>query len=252
MVNLNYLLYQLSLRGMGILNYQDLEVSGEATFIDQVVGELPSPTVFDVGANEGDYASAIRRANHGARIYAFEPHPGTFERLKQQAQQNDFHAVQTACGSEEVILTLYDYEMEGASHASAVDGVIGDVHQQEEIAIEVPVTTIDAFARSRGIDSIDLLKVDTEGYELEVFKGAQSMIEQGIIKCIQLEFNEMNVQSRTFARDFVELLDDFRFFRTLPGGLVELGKYHPLKYEIFAFQNLTAVHKKAQSILNEI
>ena len=90
-------------------------------------------------------------------------------------------------------LTLYDHEMGGTSHASAVSGVISNIHQQEEIAIKVPVTTVDVFACSRDIDSIDLLKVDTEGCELEVLKGAQSMIGEGLVKCIQLKFNEMNV-----------------------------------------------------------
>ena len=249
---LNWLLYQLSLRGIGVLNYQDMEISGEGAFIDQVVAKLSSPVVFDVGANVGGYASAILRANACARLFAFEPHPSTFGRLEKQARQNNFHAVQSACGSEEGRLTLYDYEMEGTSHASAVSGVISGIHQQEEVAIKVPVTTIDVFARSRDIDSIDLLKVDTEGYELEVLKGAQSMIGEGLVRCIQLEFNEMNVQSRTFARDFVELLDEYRFFRILPDGLVELGTYHPLKYEIFAFQNLVAVHEESQTILEHL
>ena len=96
-------------------------------------------------------------------------------------------------------------------HYSVVSGVITDIHQQEEIATEVPVTTVNEFAYSRGINSIDLLKVDAEGYELEVLKGARSMIAGGLVRCIQLDFNEMNVQSRAFARDIVELLNDYRF-----------------------------------------
>lgn len=83
---LNWLLYQLSLRGVGVLNYQDMEISGEEVFIDQVVAKLPSAVVFDIGANLGGYASAILRVNADARLFAFESHPRTFGRMEKQAR----------------------------------------------------------------------------------------------------------------------------------------------------------------------
>lgn len=249
---LHYLLYKFSLRGMGILNFENFHLSGEAFFFKHVVSRFATPVVVDVGANVGAYASSACKANADAQIYAFEPHPSTFDTLQSNADQHGFQAIQSACGSEEGTLTLYDYDQEGTSHASAVEGVIKDIHGKEQISTEVPVTTIDTFARNRNVDCIDVLKIDTEGYELDVLKGARSMIDSGAVRCVQIEFNEMNVKSRTFAIDLVEILDGYRFYRLLPDGLVDLGEYNPLKYEIFGFQNIVAIKESEEKIIESV
>jgi hypothetical protein len=87
---------------------------------------------------------------------------------------------------------------------------------------------------------IDFLKIDTEGHELAVLKGAKNLIAQQKIQLIQFEFNEMNVVSRTYMRDFVELLSNYQLHRVVPDG------YFPLNncvqdIEIFGFQNILAI-----------
>ena len=74
-----------------------------------------------------------------------------------------------------------------------------------------------------------------------MLKGAVKTIENNIIDIIQIEFNEMNVVSRTFMKDLVDLLPSFTFYRLMPDGMRPLGEYNPVVYEIFAFQNIVAI-----------
>jgi hypothetical protein len=104
------------------------------------------------------------------------------------------------------------------------------------------MTTVDKFCKEKGVDRIDLLKIDTEGCELQVLKGAQEMLSGGYIKVIQFEFGECNVFSRVFLRDFYEVLAGFRLFRLDSERLVPLPAYEPTN-EIFRFQNIIAINK---------
>ena len=60
-VKLNRLLYDLSLRGLGVMNYADERVSGEDHFARSFLAARPEAVVLDVGANVGDYAAMIKR-----------------------------------------------------------------------------------------------------------------------------------------------------------------------------------------------
>ena len=52
----NRLLFELSLRGLGLLNAEDEQASGELFLIDQLLSRLPAPVVLDVGANQGEFS----------------------------------------------------------------------------------------------------------------------------------------------------------------------------------------------------
>lgn len=85
-----------------------------------------------------------------------------------------------------------------------------------------------------------------EGNELAVLKGGEKSISEGKIKAIHFEFNEMNVSSRVFFRDFWKLLKDYQIYRLLPREMLEINHYSPLTCEIFAYQNIVAILKEDQ------
>lgn len=60
--------------------------------------------------------------------------------------------------------------------------------------IGVHCTTLDRFCADNGIDAIDVLKIDTEGFELEVLKGAQDVLNRRRIRFIYAELNDMRTQ----------------------------------------------------------
>jgi len=245
MYAVNRVMLMVALRGLGIGNWRSSR--SERLFLRSLAGALPrDAVVLDIGANSGGFATLVKSALPGARLYAFEPHPATFARLKDCASSLGFEAVASACGAEPGVLTLYDYaDANGSSHASAFRGVIEDHHKArshgQSRAIEVPVTTIDDFLHERGIERVDLMKIDVEGSELSVLKGAMGAFEAGRIGMVQLEFSELDLHARTRFRDFEEFLRGFELYRMLGNGtLLPLTNQPALMQELYHYQNLVA------------
>jgi len=247
-------LYLLSLKGMGLLNSENDQVSGEDfflrhTFPDLIPGER-RPVVLDVGANEGNYASKVKQVYPNADVYALEPHPKTFKKLQLQAEKCGFRAYNIACGREGGQLELYDYlgtGETGTTHASMYRNVIEELRASEAISWKVQVTDLDQFIEEYRIQKVHLLKIDTEGHDFSVLQGSQGAINSGVIEIIHFEFNEMNVISRTSFKDFHDSLPQYRFFRMLPDGLVSLGEYVPVMHELFAYQNIVGIPQRRLS-----
>jgi FkbM family methyltransferase len=238
---LNKALFRLSLRGLGILNFKDDVVSGEAHFLRERLRSVSKPVVFDVGANVGNYSSAVLNANPNAQLFSFEPHPGTFQGLSERLTPRGVQVINAACGKVAGRVVLYDYVTAGSEHASFYKGVIEELHRKEAHGHEVDVVDLDTFLSDRNIAHIDLLKIDTEGHELEVLSGAKHLLRARKVKAIQFEFNEMNLISRTFLRDFSAALPEYSLHRMVRDGLVSLSEQSPVLGEIFAFQNIVAL-----------
>ena len=103
------------------------------------------------------------------------------------------------------------------------------------------MTTVDAFMAAHDIERIAMLKVDAEGHELAILRGARQAIERKAVDIVQFEFNEMNVMSRVFFRDFYDALPDFTFYRMASNGLAPMGPYQPRTHELFILQNIVAI-----------
>lgn len=198
--------------------------------------------IFDVGGNVGRHSEKFRAYAPNAQIYSFEPHPKNFLKLKEQAKKTGCFAINVALSDEKNKLKLYDYDVNGSGNASLYQGVIDEIHRRGRVSHVVDVTTIDDFVSKNTIKKITFLKIDTEGNELKVLKGAKKTIKNKQIDAIYFEFNTMNVFSRTFLKDFYDVLEDFKFYRIYQDGIVELGPYTTFN-EIFVFHNLFAIRK---------
>lgn len=237
--------FKLSLRSLGLLNSETAQATGEPAWLQQLARTNQIQTIVDVGANDSAYGA--QEFPH-ATIYAFEPHPLSYERLKKNASTN-VHPIHAAVGSENTKTTLWDFAEDAplkatqptSQLASLHKSVITQLHGQPATGYPVQVMTLDSFAQKQHIDRIDLLKIDAEGNELAVLKGAHKLIAQHRISIIQFEFNEMMAYSHTHFLDFVTLLPDFTFYRIIPSGLLPLGPYRPLTHELYGFQNVVAI-----------
>ena len=131
-------------------------------------------TALDVGANIGAYSILLGQwAGPSGRVFAFEPAPEPFDGLTRHIALNGLtntvHPIPMAVGAEVATAQLLVAGTGGESRlASADDG---------GAMINVPVTTIDAFCAERGL-SPDFIKVDVEGFELAVLKGARDTIRR--------------------------------------------------------------------------
>lgn len=203
--------------------------------------QLAQPVCFDVGANIGNYSTLLADVLSDARIVSFEPNPSAFGLLEKKVSHLP-HVCLEGVGLGESPGNLKMWVPEGASvssHASLHSVVLTDLHRYDKVtSIEVPILRLDDYCHDHGIERIDFLKIDTEGHELAVLKGAHRLLEAGAIRIIQFEFNEMNVVSRVFLKDFFDLLPQYTFYRLLRSSLVPLS-YSP-REEIFRFQNIVA------------
>lgn len=197
---LNRCIISFGLHGLGILNYENEHVSGEAHFLRWLAQHYSAPVVLDIGANVGQYAAQIKSVSPQAVVYAFEPHPQTFTVLAAEAKRHGFMALNLGCGDAAGQAQLFDYAASeaGSVHASLYRDVIERIHHSASAAWPVMITTIDRFLQEAGLTHVGLLKIDTEGHELAVLQGAQQAITAGQIDIIQFEFNEMNIASRVF------------------------------------------------------
>lgn len=241
---INRLLFSLSLRGLGVLNYETKYLSGELNWLKKYLSIFKEPVIFDVGANVGNYSNDILKMFPHSKIYAFEPHPQNFLKLEKLVGESA-SVFKNALGDKFEQIKLYDYEeRDGSCHASLYQEVIEDIHHKKSVSHTVDVITVDQFCLENNVHSIDLLKIDTEGNELKCLMGARQLLRDGKINAVQFEFNEMNIISHSTFKDFWDLLDNFDFYRLLPGGkLLPIRKYSPVICEIYAYQNIVALKR---------
>lgn len=236
--------YYDALSAFGVLNFASLEESGEAHFLDAFARSVRVPVVFDVGANVGDYTRQVLTRSPMAHVLAFEPHPRTFVRLAGFLLHPQVTVLNLALGDRKGELEIFDYrDHDGTCHASPYREVIETLHHAPAVAHRVRASTVAEVCDEYDLRHIDLLKIDTEGHEYAVLQGAEPMIRDGRIDVIHFEFNEMNVISRRFFKDFWDFLPEYDFFRLLPGEVLPLKQYVPSHCEIFAFQNIVCTRK---------
>lgn len=245
----NLFLFNLSLRGLGILNWKTDYLSGEKDWTKNYLKNIKNPFIIDVGAHVGGYSKFILENFGTAKIIAFEPHPNTYKKLQLnliEVNLENFQSYNIAIGREESIMYLYDHEQyDGSQHATLYKEVITDIHKSKSISTKVKVSTLDNIIDFQ-IPIIHILKIDTEGHELDVLKGAKELLQKHKVLSILFEFNSMNTISKTMFKDFYDYLEDYDFFRILPGGQIYRisSQYNPLINEIYAYQNIVALLKR--------
>ncbi len=228
----------------GFLRSTSLEASGELNFIKNILGKQnisKKPTFIDVGANVGDFTELLAKNHPSASIHCFEPNPNTFQKLKENCQ-SIATLVNGGIGEEEGNLKLYFSQDDKTSvQASSNPEILTVIGKQENLtSIDIKVDTLDNYCATNGIEEIDFLKIDIEGFELEALRGAKGLLQENKVKLIQFEFNEVNIVKRRFLKDFYAELDGFDFFRLEEKKLIPLNHWQP-KHEIFLFQNILAV-----------
>lgn len=153
-------------------------------------------TCIDAGANHGQTAIFLTDAFPGANIYSFEPVRSTFEILQTKVSHlphvRTFNvALGESKGHVEIMRTEDDKR--SSIVASTTDGS----KKQAEL---VEVKTLDQFMQENGIQQVNWLKTDTEGYDLHVLKGAKEALSQGKVDFISSEvgFARSNLQNTYF------------------------------------------------------
>ena len=222
--------------------------SGEEYVINALLEKILKKTpsmIFDVGANIGDYANMLRSKFPDTEIHCFEPVKQTYNNLIANTTNLHIHCHNIAVGSTKGTIDLFkSTNNEDGSMVTAYKDTISNIFTfagQPDEKIVCEMTSIDEFCGT-SISHINLLKIDVEGHELEVLKGAVKMIRENKIEVIQFEFNEFNIFSRSFMYDYYKVLPQYKFYRIMPQNkLYPLGNYSS-SHEIFRYQNILAIN----------
>lgn len=145
-------------------------------------------TILDVGANFGVLTVLMGELAQNARIYAFEPHPQTFKALVRNVSANGLSErvsfIESAVGASNGAVAF----LETASPAT------NRIADNDDQALRVRLTTIDTFCRENDLAAIDFLKIDVEGAELEVLRGAAASFEKKLVRRGMIEICPGNLK----------------------------------------------------------
>ncbi|MCO5230486.1 MAG: FkbM family methyltransferase [Chitinophagales bacterium] len=240
-------LFLLSLRQMNFGNGGYFHQSGELFVAEHIKRKLKnedSITIFDVGANVGNYAKSLSKVfDNNAKIYSFEPSKSTFEIFKSNTQDIKNIIGNNFGFSDNVYQHTLFKDFEGSGLASVYQRNLDHWGITMDKSEEIQLSTIDKFCKDNQIDHIHFLKLDIEGHELNALKGAKEMLSNKKIDFIQFEFGGCNIDSRTYFQDFYYLLkDDYKIYRILKDGIYELPTYKET-YEIFMTINYLAIKR---------
>lgn len=221
-------------------NDSDPATNGEEQFLRIKLSKLNEGVVFDVGANVGEWTKYCLSVEPSLRMHLFEPSKPTFKKLASNSWPSNINL--NCCGlgerSELLNLNIVD-DASGLNSIYKRRGVKG-VEMQSVEAIQIQ--TLDAYCEMNNIAYINLLKVDVEGHELAVFKGAQKMLSSRKVNVIQFEYGGCNLDSRVYLLDIWEYLVSFgyKFYKIYPDG-PRLVKRYTQSQETFRYSNWLAV-----------
>jgi len=195
---------------------------------------------FDIGANMGVYTIWMSKfINQDGEIHSFEPDSENFNKLTTHISINSIkdrtYANNYALG-ELVGYAYFTTTLDGENHITEAN---------KPDAFRVKVSTLDQYVKTKRINFIKYMKIDVEGFELSVLKGAVDLLRNKKILIIQLEINQTVSNSNTKIESLVNYLS-LHSYRLCEYRITE-NRVSPLKYSrerenYFAIANIDMVN----------
>ena len=164
-------------------------INGEPTTNAWINSFDNNDTFLDIGANIGLYS--MMAATRGlSRVYAVEPNPYTFSVLARNVAENQF-------GSRIVPLnfamartsSIVSFNLSGLDAGTALNEIVFKQEDINNMSIIVPSFSLDEFVHIQGISEINHIKIDVDGLELEILRGADKTLSHGSLKTVLVEDN---------------------------------------------------------------
>jgi FkbM family methyltransferase len=154
--------------------------------------KTPIKVIFDVGANVGQSSKEFLARFQPSRIYCFEPVQDTFRILQKQLSHDS--RVKMCClalGADRGKAEMVHCGNPGSFFLRKADDAIGSMESEP-----VKIDTLDHFCSENGIGFIDFLKIDTEGSDLNVLRGAANFLKAQNVSFVQVEAGMNSHNSR--------------------------------------------------------
>ncbi|MEK7469126.1 MAG: FkbM family methyltransferase [Planctomycetota bacterium] len=182
----------------------DPNSNGEYWLLKQMLTGAKSPQVLlDVGANKGDWtarALEIGQTPGSLSIHTFEPSTATRNLLSARFREKSGVRVHSQAMSDRPGERMFYGDKEGAG-TNSLDPLSGPGKES------VPVTTLDLFFESEGLAAAAMVKIDTEGFDLLVLKGAANLLRDGRVDVFQFEYNWRWHLNHACLRDVFDLIE---------------------------------------------
>ena len=142
--------------------------------------------IFDVGAYRGEFAQLCRGVWPTSRIVCFEPQPAARLQLEQSLGKDSLISVfQVLLGAEE--RPAVDFHL-----CETASSVLEEQVDKSHPVASFPMATIDALVSAKVLQPPEFLKLDVQGYELEVLKGAQESLKHIEVVLAELNFLDLH------------------------------------------------------------
>lgn len=252
--NISIYLYNDSLLSRAI--YESFEQE-EVLFIKRFL--TSGDIFFDVGANIGFYTlHACDIIGETGQIHAFEPSSKTFKRLTENVSLNHLqdkvivNNIGLSDKTDEIEINLY---ANGYDAWNSFANILDKGASEKEI---VKVETLNNYVKNNNIEvsKISLIKIDVEGWEIPVIKGATDILKSSNAPVLIVEFTEENAFKAGF--NCYELYDliiglGYKWFKYNSIGnqlIPQQKKIHYIYENLIAIKNLEIVEKRIQRSLD--
>ena len=225
-----------------IFFYPKLTRFYKALDLSAIQRERGGVIVFDVGANKGQSVKFFKSVYPQAKVYAFEPSKKIFKELNSILESKEINDVSTfQIGLGDVSKTIDFYESVLSETSSFVmpdknsnyfkkkNRILFQKNENAFKKISTRITTVDQFVAENRIGHIDILKIDVEGFEYEVIKGAIGFLTKKKIDIIQFERHSNDMRHDRYP-EINDLLRGQNFYKV---GEIKhpFGEFYELIYQ---------------------
>ncbi|HKV26035.1 MAG TPA: FkbM family methyltransferase [Candidatus Acidoferrum sp.] len=199
----------------------------EMRFVEHLL--KPGMTVLDIGAHHGLYTLlSSKRVGRRGRVLAFEPSPREYQRLLRHVHINRRKNVSAECcalGNDNAVADLFQVDGFRDWGNSLRQPLVPEPTHR----VQVPMRRLDDVLENLGIVKVDFIKLDAEGAEVEVLRGAAKLLQRTPRPVMLVEVEDLRTQPWGYAaREILQLLEkwNYRLF-----GLTESGSTYPARLD---------------------
>jgi FkbM family methyltransferase len=214
----------------------DMCRNGELLIAQRLMGGSTG-AVADIGANLGEWSRAILKLAPQCEIHMFEPVGATFAQLGKTDWPKQVRLTRAAIGDKAgTVAMLVSPDMAGSNSVYRRTGV-----QVKPVAEEiVPCMTLDDYCREQAVKHLSFVKIDVEGHELAVLRGAARMLRESRIDAVQFEYGGTYIDARVFLKDVFSYMEEtapsYRLYKMHRRGLIRAPAYSQ-EFDNFQYAN---------------
>lgn len=223
----------------------DFAYNGEEKLIKKLK-IIKKPVVFDIGANVGNYSKLVKLHNPSAIVHAFEISKNNFKKIdKSSIIANNF-----GLSKENEVIKYKDYGSDSTSPLNTL--IVESSFHDEKYSFKIKSAKLrntDNYLKSKKIEYIDLLKIDTEGSEYKILMSFEKFLEEKKIGIVQFEYGYINAYSKDMMHDFYKFFDKYGYIVARLGDKIKFRTFDELDNNFLSGPNYIAVHNNNRKLI---